>query len=180
MKRSSVFLLCLLLAACKGGGGGAPPPPPTSTAIFTPATAPPGAAITVTGPAGAQQGSITLDLNAQSLPANTYGIAFDLDFNSGLVAFAGPQNGTFFEAAGPASYQVKLDPANNGKLIVGVMLLGQSSGVSGSGRIVSLRFNILNNAGSAPLTFSGNAAQNSSGQPLSGLSWAAGTVQVTR
>ena len=180
MKLSSVFLICMLLASCHGGGGGGTPPPPSSKATFTPASAPPGAAITVSGPAGAQQVTITLDVNAQSLPANTYGLAFDLDFNPGLVAFAGPQNGTFFEAGGAVSYQVAVDPANSGKVIVGAMLLGQSSGVSGSGRIVSLRFNILNSTGSTALAFSGNAAQNSSGQAVNGVSWAAGTVQVSR
>lgn len=145
-----------------------------------PATAPPAPAIIVSGPAGAQQGTITLDVNAQSLPGNTYGVLFDLDFNPSLVTFASHQAGAFFGSGGMTSYQVATDPANRGKLIVGVMVLGASSGVSGSGRIVSLRFNLQSNTGSTTLAFGTNALHNPSGQAIGGVSWAAGTIQVSR
>lgn len=172
--------LVLLLAACGGGGGSAPPPPGPVTATFTPAAAPPGAGVVLSGPGTPQSGSITLDINAQSLPAGTYAVAFDLDFDTQLVAFSSFQSGSFFEAAGPTSYQVTTAPGNPNKLIVGVSLSGATSGTSGSGRIVSLRFNVQGNTGTSALTFTGNTALNTSGAPVPGVTWASGSIRNQR
>lgn len=179
MKRLAIALLASTLAACGGGGGSSPPPPGSATATFTAAAPPPGAGITITGPTGAQQSTITLDINAQSLPGGTFAVAFDLDFDSNLLAFSGSTSGTFFEQAGPVSYQVTTAPGSNGKLIVGVSLQGRPSGVTGSGRIVSLRFNVQNNTGTTVLVFSGNTVFDMSAQPVA-AAWAAGSVQNRR
>ena len=183
MRFISAIALTVLLASCGGGGGGggAPPPPPaTIRATFTPAATPGGAALLLSGPAGAQQGTIILDVIAQSLPAGTYGVAFDLDFNPALVQFNASQPGNFFETGGVANYLFATDPANAGKLIGAVSMVGASSGASGSGRVVSLRFNILNATGTSALSFGSNAAQNASGLPISNVTWAAGTLQLSR
>lgn len=134
----------------------------------------------LSGPGTSQSGSITLDINAQSLPTGTYALAFDLDFDTQLVAFSSFQSGSFFEPAGLVSYQVTTAPGNAGKLIVGVSLTGATSGASGSGRVVSLRFNVQSNTGTAALTFTGNAALNTSGAPVPGVTWAAGSIRNQR
>jgi len=172
--------LVLLLAACGGGGGSAPPPPGPVTATFTPIAAPPGASVVISGPGTPQSGSITLDINAQSLPAGTYAVAFDLDFETQFVAFSSFQSGSFFEAAGPVSYQVTTAPGNAGKLIVGVSLAGATGGASGSGRVVSLRFNVQSNTGTSSLTFAGNTAFAASGAAIPGVTWAAGSIRNQR
>jgi hypothetical protein len=136
--------------------------------------------VAISGPGTAQTGSITLDINAQSLPAGTYALAFDLDFDTQLIAFSSFQSGTFFEAAGPVSYQVTTAPGNAGKLIVGVSLAGSTGGASGSGRVVSLRFNVQSNTGTAALAFTGNTALDASGASVPGVTWAAGSLQNTR
>ena len=181
MKRIAIVLLTLTLTACGGGGSSSPPPPPPGsvTATFTAAAPPAGAGITLTGPAGAQQNTITLDVNAQSLPGGTYAVAFDVDFDSNLLSFAGFANGTFFEQAGPVSYQVTTAPGNSGKVIAGISLQGQPGGVAGGGRIVSLRFNVQNNTGTTALAFSGNTVLSLSAQPVA-ATWAAGSVQNRR
>jgi hypothetical protein len=134
----------------------------------------------LSGPAGAQQGTIILDVIAQSLPAGTYGVAFDLDFNPALVRFDASQAGNFFETGGVANYLFATDPANAGKLIGAVSMVGASSGVSGSGRVVSLRFNIQNSTGTSALSFGNTAAQNAGGQAIPNVTWAAGTLQLSR
>lgn len=183
--RAAAVALVLLLVGCGGGGGGGgtpPPPPPVQpiVASFTPSAAPPAPAITLSGPSTGQQGSITLDVNAQSLPANTYGVLFDLDFNPALVTFAGHQAGTFFEAGGVTAYQAATDPTNSGKLVVSVTLLGANSGVSGSGRIVSLRFNLQNTTGTTNVDFSAQSVGNASGGTVSGVGWAGGRIVLSR
>ena len=182
--RSLVIVLACLLAACGGGGGGGgtpPPPPPTPiTASFQPAATPPAPSVVINGPSSSQQGTITLDLVASGVSSPAYGAAFDLDFNPNIVRFNSVQSGAFFETAGQVSYQAAVSPSNAGKLVVGVTLLGSGSGATGTGRMLSVRFQILNTVGTSDLTFGGNSLVSPAGQTLPSLSWAAGSIQTRR
>lgn len=177
-----VYVLAATLCACGGGGGdGQPPPPPpvqVPTASFQPASTPSGTAVTLNA-SSPQQNTFTVDVAAQSITNSTYGAAFDLDFDPNLLSFASHQAGTFFEQGGnTVQYQVATAQGSPGKLVIGVSLQGNNSGVTGSGRIIRLQFNIQRTNGTGNVAFSGNNLRDPNLQLISGISWSGGTVQV--
>jgi hypothetical protein len=78
---------------------------------------------------------------------NVAAMAFDLVFNPQVMNFAEFSEGDFFSQGGDVSTQVAENP--EGRLIVGVALLGASEGVSGDGVAITLVFNAVSNGGSS-------------------------------
>ncbi len=189
MRRSAILptaIIAFLLLSCGGGnngGGNTPPPPPPQGATFTPEATPSAPRIIVNGPSSRQVGTITIDVYADSISAPTYGVAFDMDFDPTIVTFNGSQQGVFLDKGfqPQLSYQAATATGaqpNPGKLIVSATRLGNIGGVTGSGTIISLTFNILNKGGQTSLAFSNNNLLDVNGQPLPGINWSAGKITV--
>ena len=162
-----------------GGGGGGPtePPPPSSGVTFTAA-----------GPAGANsiylaQGTNTaanrfvLDVKASQVD-DLYGVSFNLEFPDARLRWVpgGSQEGSFLSSSGSTDFIVEED--SPGVLIVGLSLLGDVAGSSGSGTLLSLEFEPVS-SGSGPMTMTRHDAINSTGDVKTLVEWIGGSVSVS-
>jgi hypothetical protein len=171
--------LPLLLAACGGGGGGGstpsePTPPPTTPGIvLTPQGTPGANSLYLASGAATTTTTLSLELRANQV-TDLYGVAFDLTYPATQLQFvratAGPllNNGAVQAAA-----------SSPGTLIVGGTHLGATPGANGSGVVMTLEFNAVA-AGSGSFAFARNSALNSTGAAISGMTWLAGSVTVTK
>lgn len=179
MKGAAVAALLALLAACGGGGGGGggptQPPPPQPGIFFTPSASGPNSVALAAG-AGGTATTLILEVRANQV-ANLYGLSFDLQYPAAVLRYDGATQGTLLSENGtvPTSFQIAESPA--GTLVVGLTRLGAVSGWSGSGTLLTLRF-AARAAGSGALTFVSPAAVDPNGQPLAGIAFAAGSVEV--
>jgi hypothetical protein len=173
-----ILLLPLAVLACGGGGGGSgpteppPPPPPTPGIVVTPASAP-ASGVSIASGTGTTQSTLILEIRASSVN-DLYGVAFDLRYPSNLLQLVQTSSGPFL---GSANFQ-SVPGTSSGLVIVGLSKLGAVSGTSGSGVLMTLEFRAIA-AGQGSFSFEKNSAVTSSGQPVSGFGWSAGTVQVT-
>lgn len=185
LRRLAFFVLVPWLAlalSCGGGGGGGggptdpgPSPSPTPTPsqpaiVFTPQAA--GASgISLTAGPGSTASTLVLEVRANSV-RDLYGVAFDLTFPNQLLQFVSLQQGPFLQGA----------TAQNGvlpdRLVVGISRLGAVPGETGSGVLMTIQFRAIG-SGQGSFTFTKNLAADSQGQAIPGLTWSAGTVQVT-
>jgi len=162
-----------------GGGGGGPtePPPPSSGVTFTAA-----------GPAGSNsiylaQGTNTaanrfvLDVKASQVD-DLYGVSFNLEFPDARLRWVpgGSQEGSFLSSSGSTDFIVEED--SPGVLIVGLSLLGDVAGSSGSGTLLSLEFEPVS-SGSGPMTMTRHDAINSTGDVKTLVEWIGGSVSVS-
>lgn len=171
-------LVLLVLTACGGGGGGGgpteptPPPPPPPGITFTPGNA---GANSISLGAGSATNATTLFLEVRANSVtDLYGVAFDLRYPNTVLQYVRAVDGGFL---GGGTIQVA--ESAPGTLVVGASKLGSVGGSAGSGVLIILEFSSTA-AGNGPFTFADNTALNAAGSPLSGLTWAAGTVTVTR
>ena len=178
MKRSVLLVLGLLALSCGGGGGGGggggpTQPPPTQPALsFTAAGAGGANSLVLASGPGSTAERLFLEVRANQV-TDLYGVAFDLSYPTNVLRYVAKTSGTFLDG----TVQVSETPPGN--LVVGASRLGRVAGASGSGVVVTFEFVALG-AGSGSFAFSRNTAVNSSGAPLAGSSWVAGTVQVIR
>ena len=154
-----------------GGGGTAvaadfvpdqPSPPPASVALEK-------------GPASANLITIHVDATGVS---DVYGAAFELAFNGSLAEYVGFTPGSFFEQGGTRpTYQVS--SPSPGQVVIGVTRNGAVSGVSttASRPIINLTFRVKV-AGSGAVTLPDAVLYDAQiqPQPLSGITWEAGTL----
>lgn len=175
VRRIPVLVLALLLAltaACGGGGGGGgptEPPPPTRGVFFTPQTSA-ASGISLASVASSDPATLILEVRANSV-TDLYGLAFDLRYPGTLLQLVRTTQGPFLSGGTVQSSQ------GPGLLILGLSRLGAVEGATGSGVLLTLEFRATA-AGEGSFTFEQNSAVNSGGQPLSGLTWSAGTVRV--
>lgn len=165
----------VFVAACGGGGGGSPtsPPPPTPGITFTPAASAASPGISLVTAAGSNANTLILEVRATGIH-DLYGIAFDLQYPGGVLTFASSSNVGSILSNG--TFQLSHTATD---LVVGASLLGGVSGVPGDGKILTLQFGSAA-AGSGTFSFTHNAVFDSTGQPIAGVTWTAGTVQVVR
>lgn len=179
--RNLLLLAPLLCFACGGGGGGGgpttpidPDPPPTTSGITYIQDGPAisnSLALQAQSTAGT---TLVLDLVATDV-SDLYGVAFDLVFPANTLAFQGASEGSFL-----AGSQTSLQTSANGAiLIVGYTRLGLVAGSSGSGVLMTLRFQSTSSGG-GPLTFDNARAIDSSGREIAGLTWVSGDVTVNQ
>ncbi|MGB5294234.1 MAG: cohesin domain-containing protein [Thermoanaerobaculia bacterium] len=162
-----------------GGGGGGPtePPPPSSGVTFTAA-----------GPAGANSiylapgtntaaNRFVLDVKASQVD-DLYGVSFNLEFPDARLRWVpgGSQEGSFLSSSGSTDFIVEED--SPGVLIVGLSLLGDVAGSSGSGTLLSLEFEPVS-SGSGPMTMTRHDAINSTGDVKTLVEWIGGSVSVS-
>ena len=179
--RVLLLVLPLLLTACGGGGGGGsstpseptPPPPPQAGIVVTPQATPGANSLYLASGAATTATTLVLELRANQV-TDLYGVAFDLTYPATQLqlvrATAGPllNNGA-----------VQAAVSSPGTLIVGGTHLGATPGATGSGVVMTLEFSAVA-AGSGSFAFARNSALNSTGATISGLTWLAGSVTVTK
>lgn len=174
-----VLSLALLLAACGGGGGGGgstptqppppPPPPPTASVTFTPASAAGAGSLSLAMGAGSTATKLVLEVRSGGVQ-DLYGVAFDLQYPSNLLEFTSASAGDLLPMA---SFQQTSTAAGN--LVIGVSRLGLVPGVSAAGVVARLEFKPLV-SGTGVFSFSRNAALDSKGMSISGVTWIAGSA----
>ena len=181
LPRSSraLVLAVLVLAACGGGGGGgggtptSPTPPPPPGIVFTATGAAGANSLALASGSGTTATTLILELRANQV-TDLYGVAFDLSYPSAQLQFTRVTAGPLL--AGGA---VQASVTSPGTLVVGGTHLGNVAGANGSGVVLTLELNAVA-AGGGSFTFSRNSALSSRGQPIGGISWVAGSVQVNR
>jgi hypothetical protein len=182
MSRWALLLLALAVAACGGGGGGGgggpttPPPPPPPGITFTADGAAGANSVALASGSGSDANTLLLTVNANGV-TDLYGVAFDLRYPSNLFRYEGSPVADFLNNGAQTSFQVV--ETTPGTLVVGYTRLGAVAGATGSGTMITLRFTATA-AGNGTFTFSDNSAFNSRGEPIPGLTWVAGRVQVVR
>lgn len=178
MRRFLLILLAFAVAACGGGGGGGnggptEPPPPQPGVVFTPQSTAGANSLFLASGGATTASTLFLEVRANQV-VDLYGVAFDLAYPSTQLQFtrvtAGPLLG---------NGSVQAVATTPGALIVGGTHLGTVPGTTGSGVVMTLEFSVLA-AGGGDFRFSRNSALNSSGQPIAGVAWVAGSVTVTR
>ncbi|MFL6195427.1 MAG: cohesin domain-containing protein [Thermoanaerobaculia bacterium] len=177
MRAFILTLLAAALVACGGGGGGGggptEPPPPQPGVVFTPQSTAGADSLFLASGAATTANTLFLEVRANQV-VDLYGVAFDLAYPNTQLQFtrvtAGPLLG---------NGSVQAVASSPGSLIVGGTHLGNVPGTTGSGVVMTLEFSVLA-AGSGEFRFSRNSALNSSGQPIAGVAWVAGSVTVTR
>jgi hypothetical protein len=180
VKGGILALLALLALACGGGGGGGGPTEPTPTPtpapgiVFTPSGSPGTGAIFLSGGTATTATTLVLEVRANQV-TDLYGVAFDLTYPSTQLQFVRATAGPLLGANGSVQAVVSAP----GTLVVGATHLGAVPGATGSGVLLTLEFSAVT-AGQGSFAYARNSAFASTGQTLSGISWLAGSVQVTR
>ena len=171
-------VLALLALACGGGGSPTSPTPtptPTPGIVFTPQGAPGSNALFLAAGVATTATTLILEVRASQV-TDLYGVAFNLTYPSAQLQFSRATAGALL---GGGSGSVQAVVSTPGTLVVGGSHLGAVPGANGSGVVLTLEFTATA-AGQGNLAFALNSAFNSSGQTEGGVSWLAGSVQVTR
>jgi hypothetical protein len=177
--RALLLVLPLLLTACGGGGGGStpseppPPPPPAAGIVLTP-QGPPGVnSLYLASGSATTTTTLVLELRANQV-TDLYGVAFDLTYPATQLQFVRATAGPLLNNGA-----VQAVASSPGTLVVGGTHLGATPGANGSGVVMTLEFSAVA-AGSGSFAFARNSALNSTGATISGLTWLAGSVTVTK
>lgn len=129
--------------------------------------------------------TLALDVKMNSLSATTpvFGTAFDLDFDSDVLTFAGFVKGDFFQNGdlpenGSAVHLVVMQSGTFNKLIVGISQNAGDAGASGSGVIITLKFNVAMGSQTlqSNINFSNMNLLSPSGAVIDGISWQNGLL----
>jgi hypothetical protein len=175
--RALTLALALVLAGCGGGGGGGggptSPPPPTPGITFTPSGSAASPGISLAAGAGSTATKLLLEVRASGI-RDLYGLAFDLQYPGGVLTFGSSTSAG--SILGSGTFQVS--PAAS-DVVVGASLLGGVRGVAGDGLLLTFEFQPAA-SGNGSFSFTRNTAFDSAGQPIAGVSWTAGSVQVVR
>lgn len=186
MRHASILSLGAALAlgasfGCGGGGGGGngptQPPPETRSITFSAGTVSAANSVGLVRATNTTLDTLVLDLQGNAV-SGLYGLTFDLSYPNAALTFRRATEGTLLAGAG-VSTSIQATETSPGRLTVGITRLGNASGVSGSGAILSLEFSAIAN-GQGNFVFSSNQAFFRDGTAYSSLAWGAGSVSVTR
>ena len=121
--------------------------------------------------------TLAIDVLVNNL-SNVYGAGFDVDFDPSKLIYAGYVAGSFLEKSGDTvNYIITTQTGNSGKLIAGISRLGSVGGVSGNGKIVTLKFKVVA-SGSTSLSFSNNVLMDAANLSIPGLTWNSGLATI--
>ncbi|HEY4590568.1 MAG TPA: cohesin domain-containing protein [Thermoanaerobaculia bacterium] len=177
--RALLLVLPLLLTACGGGGGGStpseptPPPPPTPGIVLTPQGTPGANSLYLASGAATTATTLVLELRANQV-TDLYGVAFDLTYPATQLQFVRATAGPLLNNGA-----VQAVASSPGTLVVGGTHLGATPGANGSGVVLTIELSAVA-AGSGSFAFARNSALNSTGATISGMTWLAGSVTVTK
>ena len=162
-----------------GGGGGGPtePPPPSSRVTFTPAGSAGTNSIYLGQGINSAVSRFVLDVKVSQVD-DLYGVSFNLEFPEAQLSWipGGTREGTHLSSKG--STDLIVEEGSPGVLLVGLSLLGDVAGSSGSGTLLSLEFE-ASSAGSGPITMTRHDAVNSTGDVMTQVQWIGGSVRVS-
>lgn len=177
MRRGVILLLSTLLTACGGSGGGGTgptaPPPPVVGIVLTPQATPGVNSLYLASGSATTATTLVLELRANQV-TDLYGVAFDFTYPATQLQFVRATAGPLLNNGA-----VQAAVSSPGTLIVGGTHLGTTPGANGSGVVMTLEFSAAA-AGSGSFAFARNSALNSTGAAISGLTWLAGSVTVTK
>ncbi len=173
-----LLALALLLTACGGSSGGGSstptePPPPTPGIVLTPQGTPGVNSLYLASGSATTTTTLVLELRASQV-TDLYGVAFNLTYPATQLQFVRATAGPLLNSGA-----VQATVSSPGTLIVGGTHLGATPGASGSGVVMTLEFSAVA-AGSGSFAFTRNSALDSTGAAISGLTWLAGSVTVTK
>jgi len=129
--------------------------------------------------------TLALDIKMNSLSATTpvFGTAFDLDFDPAVLTFAGFVEGDFFQKGdlpgnGTVKYLAVMQSGTLNKLIVGISQNAGDTGASGSGVIITLKFNVAMGSQTlqSNISFSNMNFLSPSWAVINGISWQNGLL----
>lgn len=136
-------------------------------------------------PAQSIGATLALDIKMNSFSATTpaFGAAFDLDFDPNVLTFAGFVEGDFFQKGdlpenGSVVHLVVMQSGTLNKLIVGISQNAGDAGSSGSGVIITLKFNVAmaSQTLQSNINFSNMNLLSLSGAVIDGISWQNGLL----
>lgn len=167
------FSLITIVQGCGGGGGDGIGTTTPSQVITFRGTAPVNETIYMSkNNAFSSGGMLAIDIKANNI-SNTYGVAFDVDFDSSKITYDGYIVGSYLEAGGgTVNYFVS---PQTGKLVVGISRL--TGVVSGSGTIVTLKFKSIA-SGDTPVSFNNNIVRDANNQTIPAVTWNGGTATI--
>ncbi len=124
--------------------------------------------------------TLAIDIKCNNITGSVYGAAFDVDFDSAKVTYSDKVAGDFLESgSNSVIYLAGLESGSTKKLKVGVTRQGQVTGQTGSGTLVTLKFNVVANAsGSSSVSFSNYDLKDSANVSIPGITWTGVTVTV--
>jgi hypothetical protein len=162
-----------------GGGGGGPtePPPPTSLVKFTPDGSAGANSIYLAQGNNTQVSRFVLDVKVSQVE-DLYGVSFNLVYPNARLKWipGGTKEGTHLSSSG--STDLLVEEGSPGVLVVGISLLGDVAGSSGSGTLLSLEFEAVS-AGSGTVKMTRHDAVNSSGDVKTQVEWISGSISVS-
>jgi hypothetical protein len=183
--RNALLLLvaAAALVGCGGGSGGdgdAVGGGGTTVSADFIADQPSPPASTVSLQRGATSSNlVTVRVDATGV-SNIYGAAFDLAFDGNLAEYVGFTHGSFFEQGATTEPNYTVNSPASGQLVVAVSRTGNVPGVSttASKAIVNLTFRVKV-AGSGAITVPDATLYDAQiqPQPVSGITWEAGTLR---
>ena len=165
---------------CGGGGGGGGPtsPPPPSTGI-TFSSDSGGGSNSISLSSGGGSGSVfILDVEASNV-TDLYGVSFTLHYPAQLLAYSrnSESEGTFLSEGGSVDTDLQASERQAGEVTVGISRLGEVSGASGSGLLLSLEFT-RRSAGTGRMDMMDHDALDSYGDVQLDVTWVSGSVTV--
>lgn len=128
----------------------------------------------------AQGSSVSVTININNV-SDMFGAAFDLIYDPAILSFVSASKGSFLEQGGNSTTLATSN--SNGTLIVGYSrqaVGGVSTGVAGSGTLMTLNFSTTA-SGTSALSFQNNAlcAATGSGCPVISAVWSNGSIAVS-
>lgn len=184
MRRFIIPVLMFFLSACGSGGDtsktmGAG----TGAILYSVSFAPDSAPASMTVSAAYNETMSTtdetaIDISADDIKSDSlFAAAFDVNFNGDILEYAGYKPGTYFEDSGNTGYLVETEQDSSGRLVISVSNSIDDPAVSGSGRIVTLRFKIKT-SGTSKVSFSRANLIDNSGIYLKKLKWIGGELTI--
>jgi hypothetical protein len=168
-----MLLMPALLIAVAGCGGDSPTASEGPSARFIPEAAVGGNAILLSNTVNIGT-FLVLDVQVVEVE-NLHFATFDLAFPSHVLSLNEAREGGYLSNFGvePVEFVVSESP---GVVSIDVRRLGDPPGLSGSGRLVSLRFQVIGE-GSGDLVFRQTRATDPSRTEIPGLVWLGGRVE---
>lgn len=161
------ILTILIISACGGGGGSTGP---SSTVTFSGSSS--GDNVYMDRNSFLSHGSVlAVDVKVNNV-SNVYGAAFVVDFDSSGMTYDSYAKGDFLGTVEP---YVAQESGSSNKLVVGISKQGTATGATGSGTLITLKFNVTSGGN---LAFSNPALKDPSSLTISGITWSGGTVTV--
>jgi hypothetical protein len=149
--------------------------------FFTPEGAPSDATIYLAAEETPLDAIFELRVEAEGAE-DLFGLAFQVRFPGDLLAFRPNQveEGDLLSEEGDV--ETELQVARSGDLLtVGLTRLGQQPGAEGSGRLLTLRFALRDEAeGTGELGFERNDTRDSQGRIQQNVEWLGGSIEVLR